>query len=82
MYLDATVSDDGNPDPPGAYTTRWTVTGGPESGYVNIADKYAVDTTAAFSASGVYVLRLAADDTLTQPYLDAPYDEATITVNE
>jgi len=71
--LDATVSDDGEPDPPGTYTVTWTKQSGP--GTVTFGNSAAVDTTAAFSATGVYVLRLTADDsTLTD------YDEVQITV--
>ena len=58
--LDGTVTDDGLPDPPGAMTTAWSKVSGP--GTVTFAAASAVDTTAAFSASGTYVLRLTADD--------------------
>ena len=58
--LDGTVSDDGLPDPPGAVTTSWSKASGP--GTVTFGDASAVDTTASFSQSGVYVLRLVADD--------------------
>ena len=58
--LDATVSDDGEPDPPGSVTTTWTKQSGP--GTVTFGNASAVDTTAAFSTSGTYVLRLTADD--------------------
>ena len=58
--LDGTVSDDGEPNPPGAVTTLWTMMSGP--GTVTFGDDTAVDTTASFSVDGVYVLNLAADD--------------------
>jgi hypothetical protein len=58
--LDGTVSDDGLPFPPGTIVTTWTVVSGP--GTVNFGNATAVDTTATFSAAGVYVLRLAAFD--------------------
>ena len=58
--LDGTVSDDGEPNPPGAVTTLWTMMSGP--GTVTFGDDTAVDTTASFSIDGVYVLNLAADD--------------------
>ena len=54
--LDATVTDDGLPDPPGSVTTTWTKDSGP--GTVTFGSASAVDTTAAFSVSGVYVLKL------------------------
>ncbi len=58
--LDGTVTDDGLPDPPGAMTTAWSLVSGP--GTVTFADPSAVDTTAGFSGTGTYVLRLTADD--------------------
>ncbi len=58
--LDATVTDDGLPVPPGAVTTTWSKVSGP--GNVVFGNPAAVDTTAAFSAAGAYVLRLTADD--------------------
>ena len=71
--LDGTVTDDGLPDPPAAFTTLWSVTSGP--GTVTFGDDTQVDTTAQFSTGGVYVLRLTADDSnLTGS------DEVTITV--
>jgi len=72
--LDATVSDDGEPDPPGSVTTTWTKDSGP--GTVTFGNASAVDTTAAFSVSGVYVLKLTADDSELQAY-----DTCTISVN-
>lgn len=61
--LDATVTDDGLPTPPGVVTVEWTESpgsGGP--GTVTFAPPNAVDTTASFSASGTYDLLLTADD--------------------
>jgi hypothetical protein len=58
--LDGTVSDDGIPDPPGAVTTSWSQISGP--GEVTFGDASAVDTTASFSNSGSYDLRLTASD--------------------
>jgi len=60
VNLDATVSDDGLPDPPGAVTTTWTKVSGP--GTVTFGDPGAVDTTATFSEPGTYVLQLQAND--------------------
>jgi hypothetical protein len=58
--LDGSVVDDGRPA--GAtVTTSWCVVSGP--GSVTFGNARAVDTTARFSASGTYVLRLQADDT-------------------
>jgi PKD repeat protein len=58
--LDGTVNDDGLPNPPGALTTAWSVDSGP--GSVTFSDPHAVDTRAAFSTQGTYVLRLTASD--------------------
>lgn len=72
--LDGTVSDDGNPNPPGAVTTTWSKVSGP--GTVTFGNAAAVDTTASFSASGSYVLKLTGNDgALTSS------DQVTVTVN-
>lgn len=56
--LDGTASDDGLPS--GSVTTLWSKVSG--SGTVTFANGNAVDTTASFSTSGTYVLRLTAND--------------------
>lgn len=58
--VDGTVSDDGLPNPPGALTITWSKVSGP--GTVTFGDASSVDTTASFSQSGTYVLRLTAND--------------------
>ena len=58
--LDATVNDDGLPNPPANVTTTWSRTSGP--GTVTFGNPAAVDTTASFSSDGTYVLRLTAND--------------------
>ncbi|MFZ2403728.1 MAG: putative Ig domain-containing protein [Methylobacter sp.] len=58
--LDGTVTDDGQPNPPGTVTTTWSKDSGP--GSVTFGNAGAVDTTATFNTAGVYVLRLTADD--------------------
>jgi PKD repeat protein len=75
VFLDATIRDDGLPNPPGAVTTSWNQVSGP--GVVLFADESAVDTTATFPGEGTYVLKLEADD----GELTAS-DEVTIVVNE
>jgi hypothetical protein len=72
--LDATVTDDGLPDPPGSVTTTWSMASGP--GTVTFGNENLVDTTASFSVAGVYVLQLTADDSLL-----TGSDTVTITVN-
>lgn len=57
--LDATVTDDGLPSPP-TLTTTWSQLSGP--GTAIFGNASAVDTTVAFSAVGVYTLRLTASD--------------------
>jgi CubicO group peptidase (beta-lactamase class C family) len=59
LALDGSVGDDGFPN--GVLLTAWTQVSGPAA--MSFADAGAVDTTASFFAEGVYVLRLAADDT-------------------
>jgi PKD repeat protein len=73
VSLDGTVSDDGLPD--GSLTVLWTKFNGP--GEVNFANWMASDTTATFTQSGTYILRLNADD----GQLSA-VDEIMITVQE
>ena len=60
VSLDATVTDDGLPNPPGRISVTWTKVSGP--GTVSFGNANAVDTTAGFSSAGSYVLRLTADD--------------------
>lgn len=71
--LDGTVTDDGQPNPPGVCTSQWSLVSGP--GQLDLADSTAVDTVAGFSAVGTYVLRLTATDGSLQAT-----DEVTITV--
>jgi len=58
--LNATVTDDGLPDPPATVTQAWSKLSGP--GTVEFAKPTAVDTTATFNEAGTYVLRLTAKD--------------------
>lgn len=60
--LAGTVTDDALPDPPAQVTTSWSMVSGP--GTVTFADSSALSTQASFSASGTYVLRLTASDSL------------------
>jgi hypothetical protein len=58
--LSGTASDDGLPNPPAALTYAWSVVSGP--GTVAFNAPGALSTTASFSASGFYALRLTASD--------------------
>ena len=58
--LNGSVTDDGNPNPPGAVTVAWSEVSGP--GTVTFADSNALATTASFSATGSYQLQLTAND--------------------
>ena len=58
--LSGAVTDDGLPNPPGAVTVAWSLVSGP--GAVTFDAPNAKTTAAAFSAAGVYVLRLTAND--------------------
>src|SRR5438876_1775748 len=73
--LNGSASDDGLPNPPGALTYTWSAVAGP--GTVSFADASATNTTASFSDSGVYTLRLTADDGAA-----SSSDDVVITVNE
>src|SRR6266545_3000463 len=68
------VSDDGLPNPPGATTNTWSKVSG--AGTVTFANPNAASTTASFSTSGTYVLRLTANDGLSQAI-----DDVTVNVN-
>jgi len=57
--LAGVVSDDGKPLP-ATLTSNWSKLSGP--GTVSFANAAAASTTATFSAPGIYVLRLRADD--------------------
>jgi hypothetical protein len=73
--LSGVVSDDGEPNPPGAVTTSWTVISGP--GSVTFGNGSSASATAQFSATGSYVLQLTANDGEF-----SAFDQVTITVNE
>jgi hypothetical protein len=73
VTLAGTVSDDGLPA--GVLDLLWSKVSGP--GTVIFGDEFAQSTSATFSGTGVYVLRLTADDTL----LSAS-DDVTVTVAE
>src|SRR3990172_3592934 len=60
VNLDAFVTDDGDPDPPGQTTTTWSQVSGP--GPVTIASPSQIPTTALFPDAGTFVLRLVAND--------------------
>lgn len=72
--LDATVSDDGNPEP-ASLTYQWTQVSGP--GTANFATPNAEDTTLSFNAVGQYILRLTVSDGQ-----KSGYDEVTFTVTQ
>jgi hypothetical protein len=72
--LSGAASDDGLPNPPAVLTTTWSKISGP--GTVTFGNANSLNTTASFSAAGVYVLRLTASDSL----LSAS-DDVTVTVN-
>ena len=73
VALNATVSDDGLPNPPAGLSLTWSQDGG--TGVI-FGDPHAEDTTAALPGAGSYVLRLTADDGAL-----SNFDTVTITVN-
>ncbi len=70
--LDGTATDT---DGPSALTVQWTVTGTPP-GTVTFANAAAIDTTATFSVTGTYTLRLTGNDGAR-----TAFDEMTVQVN-
>src|SRR4029079_8085780 len=60
FFLAGSASDDGLPIPPGAFTVAWTKISGP--GTVTFDDATVAATSATFSAPGVYVLQIEAND--------------------
>jgi len=73
--LTGSATDDGLPNPPGALTYTWSAVTGP--GAVSFADASANNTTASFSESGIYSLRLTADDGAA-----SSSDDVVVTVNQ
>ena len=60
VLLTGSATDDGLPNPPAAMTYNWSMASGP--GTVTLGAPNALSTSASFSASGSYVLRLTASD--------------------
>lgn len=58
--LQATVLDDGIPNPPGQVAVEWRLQSGPAG--VSFADANVLTTTVTFTATGIYILELRADD--------------------
>src|SRR5437879_12632779 len=72
--LTGAAIDDGQPNPPGGRTRTWSQVSGP--GTVSFSNASALDSTATFSASGAYVLRLTVSDGAL-----AASDDVAVTVN-
>jgi hypothetical protein len=72
--LAGSVTDDGQPDPPGTTTVGWSQVSGP--GTATFGDPSSASTTASFDLPGTYVLRLQADDGAEQRS-----DDVTVTVD-
>jgi hypothetical protein len=60
VYLDATATDDGLPNPPNRTTSTWTQVSGP--GTALFANPQSLKTTASFDIAGSYILRLTVTD--------------------
>ena len=78
--LSGTVSDDGLPNPPAAFTTAWTMVSGP--GTVTFGNPNAAVTTATFSTAGSYVLRLTANDSALSATDDVVVTVSPVPVNQ
>src|SRR3979490_2092176 len=72
--LTGVAIDDGQPNPPGVLRAAWSPVSGP--GTVSFSNASALNSTATFSASGAYVLRLTASDGAL-----AVSDDVAVTVN-
>ncbi len=70
VALNATVTDDNLPAPP-VLSLQWSRQAGP--GPVTFADPAALSTTAAFTVSGNYMLRLQASDSSVQTFKDLAF---------
>ncbi len=79
VSLVGSTSDDGLPNPPGTLSLTWSKVSGP--GTVTFGNASAASTTAAFSAAGVYVLRLTANDSLLSASDDVQITASASTVN-
>jgi hypothetical protein len=71
--LDATISDDGLPNPPGVLDLMWTA----DKKKVKFENQKADYTTASFSDNGTYTLKLSVSDCAT-----VSEDELTVIVNK
>lgn len=60
FLLDATITDDGKPNPPATTASLWSKVSGP--GTVSFGNPAIEDTLATLSVGGAYILRLTADD--------------------
>ena len=74
ISLDGTVSDDGQPDPPGALSYTWTMIDGP-AGVVFTPNNTVEDPTVTFTTAGTYVFELSVNDGLA-----AVSDQVTVNV--
>jgi hypothetical protein len=68
VTLDGTITDDGLPATP---TSLWSQRSGLSA--LNFANASLVDTTASFTASGTYGLRLTSNDTGMQSFVDTSF---------
>ena len=73
LTLAGSISDDGQPSPPGACAAAWSTLSGP--GTITFGNAAAASTTATFSTAGTYVLRLTASDSV-----QSAADDLTVTV--
>lgn len=73
LVLNATVTDDGLPNPPALMTALWTKSAGP--GTATFANGNLVNTSVTFDAPGIYTLRLTVNDSLL-----SVFDELVVSV--
>lgn len=61
VVIDANVTDDGNPSPPGSVSIEWSVVSG-NAANVSFEDDTVEDPNVTFSAEGFYTLQIDAND--------------------
>lgn len=79
VQLDATVTDDGAPDPPGVVSLKWDTLSGPDTPLFD--DDTAEDPNVTFDTVGEYTLRLTATDANRAPVPGSADPDDTVVVN-
>ena len=62
LFLEATATDDGFPDPPGSLSVSWDMVSGPVGGVVSFSPPQSFETLARFNIPGIYTLASGVSD--------------------